>query len=167
MATSVSTTVLTTTTASLFDHAASQPMYAAVTTPGMLRMRAGHGAAVGSVRGDPDGFRLTGACLRLRAWLGYSAVHIAREGIAAGWDVRGRRFACSAASIENIPAEASWLRAKCQDTDRYEWLLKGAEVVYHCAAAPYEGLSVFSPQVVFDHTLSPRLRCSPRASTPG
>jgi UDP-glucose 4-epimerase len=26
--------------------------------------------------------------------------------------------------------------------------------VYHCAAAPYEGLSVFSPSVVFDHTLS-------------
>ena len=56
-------------------------------------------------------------------------------------------------SIENVPAEVSWLRAKCQDTDRYGWLLKGAEVVYHCAAAPYEGLSVFSPSMVFDHTL--------------
>ena len=58
-----------------------------------------------------------------------------------------------AGAIENIPGEVSWLRAKCQDTDRYEWLLKGAEVVYHCAAAPYEGLSVFSPGVVFEQTL--------------
>jgi UDP-glucose 4-epimerase len=31
-------------------------------------------------------------------------------------------------------------------------MLRGAEVVYHCAAAPYEGLSVFSPQVVWDQT---------------
>ena len=77
--------------------------------------------------------------------------HIAREGIAAGWDVRGVD-SLLAGDVENIPAEASWLRAQCQDADRYEWLLKGAEVVYHCAAAPYEGLSVFSPQLTTDHT---------------
>ena len=77
---------------------------------------------------------------------------ITREGIAAGWDVRGVD-SLLAGDVENIPAGASWLRAKCQDPDRYGWLLKGAEVVYHCAAAPYEGLSVFSPAVVFDQTL--------------
>lgn len=77
---------------------------------------------------------------------------VTREGIAAGWEVRGVDSLLGG-SIENIPAGASWLRAKCQDTDRYGWLLKGAEVVYHCAAAPYEGLSVFSPQLTVEHTL--------------
>jgi hypothetical protein len=41
VATSASTTTLTTTTASLFDHAASQPMYAATYTPGVLNLQRG------------------------------------------------------------------------------------------------------------------------------
>ena len=41
VATSVSTTVLTTTTASLFDHAASQPVYATTYTPGVLNLQRG------------------------------------------------------------------------------------------------------------------------------
>jgi UDP-glucose 4-epimerase len=35
----------------------------------------------------------------------------------------------------------------------YQPLVNGADVVVHTAAAPYEGLSVFSPQVVCEHTL--------------
>lgn len=41
VATSVSTTVLTTTTVSLFDHAASQPIYATTYTPGVLNLQRG------------------------------------------------------------------------------------------------------------------------------
>jgi hypothetical protein len=41
VATSVSTTVLTTTTGSLFDHAASQPMYATTWTPSSLNIQRG------------------------------------------------------------------------------------------------------------------------------
>lgn len=41
VASSVSTTVLTTTTASLFDHAASQPLYAVTYTPGILNLQRG------------------------------------------------------------------------------------------------------------------------------
>jgi hypothetical protein len=41
VATSVSTTVLTTTTASLFDHAASQPLYATTWTPASLNLQRG------------------------------------------------------------------------------------------------------------------------------
>ncbi len=43
VATSASTTTITTTTGSLFDHAASEVLYSVVTTPGVLRVQAGTG----------------------------------------------------------------------------------------------------------------------------
>ena len=83
---------------------------------------------------------------------GFLGAHIAREGLAAGWTVTGAD-SLIAGEASNAPEGAIWLKAACQDVFRYDHLLGGADVVYHCAAAPYEGLSVFSPQVVFDHTL--------------
>ena len=83
---------------------------------------------------------------------GFLGAHLAREGMALGWQVSGID-SLIAGEVTNVPEGASWLRADCLDTDRYAWLLKGSEVVYHCAAAPYEGLSVFSPSVVFRNTL--------------
>ena len=43
VATSASTTTITTTTGSLFDHAASEIFHAVVTTPGVLKVQAGTG----------------------------------------------------------------------------------------------------------------------------
>jgi hypothetical protein len=43
VATSASTTTITTTTGALFDHAASEVLHAVVTTPGVLRVQAGTG----------------------------------------------------------------------------------------------------------------------------
>ena len=43
VATSASTTTITTTTASLFDHAASEVVYSVVSTPGVLRVLGGTG----------------------------------------------------------------------------------------------------------------------------
>ena len=79
--------------------------------------------------------------------------HIAREGLALGWQVTG----CDnllGGSASNVPEGAYWWKADCREVRTYAHLLKDADVVYHCAAAPYEGLSVFSPQVVADHTFS-------------
>ena len=78
--------------------------------------------------------------------------HVAREGLGLGWQVAG----CDnmlGGDPANVPAGASLWWAHCQHVQEYASALEGAEVVYHCAAAPYEGLSVFSPQVVFEHTL--------------
>ena len=78
---------------------------------------------------------------------------VAREGLAAGWQVTG----CDnllGGEASNVPEGAYWWHADCREVRTYAHLLKDAEVVYHCAAAPYEGLSVFSPQIVMDHTLS-------------
>ena len=79
--------------------------------------------------------------------------HIAREGLAAGWEVTG----CDSllgGDPGNVPGDVTWWKADCCEARTYSHLLKDADVVYHCAAAPYEGLSVFSPEVVVRNTLS-------------
>ncbi len=45
-----------------------------------------------------------------------------------------------------------FVQADCCDLERMTEELHGCEVVYHLAAAPHEGLSVFSPCVVTRHT---------------
>ena len=54
--------------------------------------------------------------------------------------------------LDNVPKEAEFHRVDCQDFDAMKRLLEGVDVVYHCAAAPHEGLSVFSPALVTRHT---------------
>lgn len=82
---------------------------------------------------------------------GLIGANLAREAIARGWDVAGIDSLLSAVGV---PAGVKWEQADCCDTDAYEHLLEGVDVVYHCAAAPYEGLSVFSPTIVYRNTLS-------------
>jgi UDP-glucose 4-epimerase len=83
---------------------------------------------------------------------GFLGAHIAREGIACGWEVAGVDSLLGG-DVSNVPAGANWVQADCVNVFEYEHLLQDVDVVYHCAAAPYEGLSVFSPQLVFHNTL--------------
>jgi UDP-glucose 4-epimerase len=83
---------------------------------------------------------------------GFLGAHIAREGKARGWDVTGIDSLLGG-DKENVPPGIPWRIADCRDPDKYADLIEGADVIYHCAAAPYEGLSVFSPQVVYENTL--------------
>lgn len=48
----------------------------------------------------------------------------------------------------NVPAGAGFQVADCNDLARVRTAMYGADIVYHCAATAYEGLSVFSPHVV-------------------
>lgn len=77
---------------------------------------------------------------------------LAREGIGLGWQVAGVDSLLGG-DRSNVPDEAVQREADCCDVSTYEDLLAGVDVVYHSAAAPYEGLSVFSPEIVFRHTL--------------
>jgi UDP-glucose 4-epimerase len=82
---------------------------------------------------------------------GFLGSHIAREGVAVGWDVTGVDSLLGG-NAGNVPVGVKW--GQCDLVSQgYDDLLSGVDVVYHCAAAPYEGLSVFSPQVVFENTL--------------
>lgn len=49
---------------------------------------------------------------------------------------------------ENVPAGVDFHLADCNDVATMKGLLAGVDVVYHCAALAYEGLSVFSPHIV-------------------
>jgi UDP-glucose 4-epimerase len=82
---------------------------------------------------------------------GFLGAHIAREGKARGWDVTGIDSLLGG-DAGNVPVDVKWGQTSCTDQG-YEDLLQYTDVVYHCAAAPYEGLSVFSPQVVYENTL--------------
>ncbi|MGW8729939.1 NAD-dependent epimerase/dehydratase family protein [Streptomyces sp. NPDC055808] len=53
---------------------------------------------------------------------------------------------------DNIPHGMDYRTADCRDTADSADMLEGVGVVYHCAAAPYERLSVFSPYLVHEHT---------------
>lgn len=50
--------------------------------------------------------------------------------------------------VDNVPQGAEWHRVDCNDLPRVRDVMRGCDVVYHCAALAYEGFSVFSPHLV-------------------
>ena len=82
---------------------------------------------------------------------GFLGSHIARSGLAAGWDVAGIDSMLGG-DERNVPEGVPWKWADCRTPHSWRHLLTGVDVVYHCAAAPYEGLSVFSPELVAGNT---------------
>ena len=46
---------------------------------------------------------------------------------------------------DNIPSNIEFHKIDCCDFDNVKKIMKGINVVYHCAATAHEGLSVFSP----------------------
>jgi UDP-glucose 4-epimerase len=50
--------------------------------------------------------------------------------------------------LDNVPAGVEFHQVDCLDRAKMVELMRGVDVVYHCAATAYEGLSVFSPHLV-------------------
>lgn len=50
--------------------------------------------------------------------------------------------------MANVPSAVEFHRVDCNEVQKLVPLLAGIDVVYHAAAAPYEGISVFSPHLV-------------------
>ena len=46
---------------------------------------------------------------------------------------------------DNVPKNIKFHKIDCCDLPEVQKIMKGIEVVYHCAATAHEGLSVFSP----------------------
>ena len=44
---------------------------------------------------------------------------------------------------DNIPKEIEFHNIDCCDFEKVKKIMKGVQVVYHCAATAHEGLSVF------------------------
>lgn len=74
--------------------------------------------------------------------------------LAEGWLARGAEVVGVDNMIggdpENIPAGVEFHRLDCNDVARLTPLMQGVDLVYHCAALAYEGLSVFSPHIVIE-----------------
>ncbi len=82
---------------------------------------------------------------------GFLGSHVAEHFVAAGWETTGIDNLLGGAK-ENVPEGVEFVVADCANRDAYSGLVHGADLVYHCAAAPYEGVSVFSPYLVHEHT---------------
>ena len=50
--------------------------------------------------------------------------------------------------LDNVPQEVEFYQYDCNFLNSMKKITKGCDIVYHCAALAYEGLSVFSPYVV-------------------
>ena len=67
---------------------------------------------------------------------------------------------------DNVPKNINFFNFDCCDLKKMNDVMKGVDVVYHCAATAHEGLSVFSPfelKSTLNHSLydlSPNPICS-------
>ncbi|MEK7554760.1 MAG: NAD-dependent epimerase/dehydratase family protein [Patescibacteria group bacterium] len=82
---------------------------------------------------------------------GFLGSHLAERLINSGHTVSG----CDnmlGGYRDNVPEGAAFHEVDARNFPKMKELLKGIDVVYHCAAAPHEGLSVFSPNLITEHT---------------
>lgn len=84
---------------------------------------------------------------------GFLGSHIADSMIADGHTVIG----CDSmigGSLDNVPGKVDFHQVDCNQFDTMVRLTDGCDVVYHCAATAYEGLSVFSPHLITQNVFS-------------
>lgn len=84
---------------------------------------------------------------------GFLGSHLAEALLAMGYQVAGIDNMLGG-YLENVPAGVDFREVDCNERARYIDMLKGIDIVYHCAAAPYEGLSISSPYLIHYHTSS-------------
>lgn len=84
---------------------------------------------------------------------GFLGSHLAERLISLGHDVVG----CDSligGELCNVPPDVIFHQLDCRDFNAMLRITAGCELVYHCAATAYEGLSVFSPSLVVDNIVS-------------
>ncbi len=78
---------------------------------------------------------------------GFLGSHLAEHLLEDGHEVVG----CDnliGGEIINVPPAVEFYQYDCVDRNSIARITKGCDVVFHCAATAYEGLSVFSPALV-------------------
>lgn len=78
---------------------------------------------------------------------GFLGSHLADHFIAQGHKVVGVDNLLGG-YLENVPVQAEFHKTSCSNLEALQTIMHGVDVVYHCAATAYEGLSVFSPYLV-------------------
>lgn len=54
--------------------------------------------------------------------------------------------------LDNVPEDVEYYQVDCRYLNTMNKLMKGVDIVYHTACTAYEGLSVFSPELVCQNT---------------
>ena len=75
---------------------------------------------------------------------GFLGSHLAETLSSAGHEIIGLDN-MKGGYEDNIPKNIKFYNIDCCDFKKVKDIMKGVQVVYHCAATAHEGLSVFSP----------------------
>ena len=78
---------------------------------------------------------------------GFLGSHLADAFLADGHEVVGNDNMIGG-YLDNVPEGVDFHQFDCNDLARLKQHMKGVDIVYHCAATAYEGLSVFSPHLI-------------------
>src|ERR1035437_2459658 len=78
---------------------------------------------------------------------GFLGSHLADAMLADGHEVVGIDNMIGG-ELDNVPSGVEFHQIDCNDFYDVKERIRGCDIVYHCAATAYEGLSVFSPHVV-------------------
>jgi UDP-glucose 4-epimerase len=85
---------------------------------------------------------------------GFLGSHLADTMLSDGHEVAGIDNLIGG-YIDNIPRNVSFFQCTdCNNFETMKTLIKGFDIVYHCAATAYEGLSVFSPHLITQNIVS-------------
>ncbi len=82
---------------------------------------------------------------------GFLGSHVAERFHRMGWQVVGIDN-LRGGHRDNVPKGVHLEVTDCLDRDGYRQLMTDTDLVYHCASAAYDGLSVFSPAFVYRNT---------------
>ena len=78
---------------------------------------------------------------------GFLGSHLADAFLADGHEVIGNDNMIGG-YLDNVPDGVEFYQFDCNEFDKLRHHMKGVDIVYHCAATAYEGLSVFSPHLI-------------------
>jgi UDP-glucose 4-epimerase len=84
---------------------------------------------------------------------GFLGSHLAERLLTMGHEIVGCDSLLGGELI-NVPPEAEFYHYDCRDFNAMAKVMHGCELVYHCAATAYEGLSIFSPAMVMDNIVT-------------
>ena len=84
---------------------------------------------------------------------GFLGSHLAERMLAMGHHVVGCDTLLGG-ELVNVPPEVEFYQYDCRDFNAMAKVMRGCELVYHCAATAYEGFSVFSPSLVMDNIVT-------------
>ena len=84
---------------------------------------------------------------------GFLGSHLAERLLRLGHSVVGWDSLLGGELI-HVPAEAEFYQYDCRDFNAMARVMGGCELIFHCAATAYAGLSVFSPAMVMDNIVT-------------